>query len=187
MRNMRVCCYEWLCECICVRVSSWWCMKVSSWFCLNMRLFVGSGVHLCVHNVCVRASTSGLYRPTICERPCGYVRFNGQLGNCWIFAHFHVDRVWILHSKIILQWMLRRNIKAGFRARLRCYVRLVPKEFGYKKCGPEGRWEGRHPGDYSLIQGYTNYTECYTLEAKRVYDKIFRNTNPQVGRHYYVR
>lgn len=44
-------------------------------------------------------------------------------------------------------------------------------EFAYKKCGPIGRWEGKEPGNYTVPQGWTNYSDCYSEHAKRLYEK----------------
>ena len=56
-----------------------------------------------------------------------------------------------------------------------------PSESAYKTCGPEGRWVGKMAGDFSLPQGWTNYTDCYTAETRRIYHKIFGQTSSKVG------
>ena len=56
-------------------------------------------------------------------------------------------------------------------------------EFGYKRCGMYGQWEGKTPGDYSLPQGWTNYTDCYTEDARQIYNKLFSKTSPQVRQY----
>ncbi|KAJ8313895.1 hypothetical protein KUTeg_008456, partial [Tegillarca granosa] len=47
--------------------------------------------------------------------------------------------------------------------------------FSFRKCGANGRWEGKFPGDYSDPKGYTNYTACYTKEAMEAFLKFFAN------------
>ncbi|XP_052809633.1 PDF receptor-like [Mya arenaria] len=77
----------------------------------------------------------------------------------------------------ILCWPAAR---AGVTIRLPCppLPGLDPDKFGYRTCGPEGRWEGKFPGDYSLPRGYTNYTNCYTPETLDLYKKFFLNKSP---------
>ncbi|XP_021374228.1 PDF receptor-like [Mizuhopecten yessoensis] len=46
---------------------------------------------------------------------------------------------------------------------------------GFRRCGAEGRWEGKFPGDFSNPKGYTNYTNCYTPEAYDIWKKFYAN------------
>ncbi|CAH1789417.1 unnamed protein product, partial [Owenia fusiformis] len=55
---------------------------------------------------------------------------------------------------------------------------LDPTKYVYKQCGPTGQWEGRVPGDYSKPQGWTNYSNCYTPEAWRMYKKFYGDKSP---------
>ena len=53
-------------------------------------------------------------------------------------------------------------------------------EFGYKKCGANGQWEGQYPDDVSFGEkGWTNYTECYTQRALEIYKKLFGGASSQ--------
>ncbi|XP_060573131.1 PDF receptor-like [Ruditapes philippinarum] len=72
----------------------------------------------------------------------------------------------------ILCWPAAR---AGSTIRLPCppLPGLDPEKFGYKTCGPEGLWEGKYPGDYSMPRGYTNYTDCYTPETLDLYKRFY--------------
>ncbi|PSN57187.1 hypothetical protein C0J52_01452 [Blattella germanica] len=47
------------------------------------------------------------------------------------------------------------------------------EKFVYKHCSTDGRWEGRKPGLYTLPQGYTNYTTCYTREMLELIKKLY--------------
>ena len=51
-------------------------------------------------------------------------------------------------------------------------------EYGYRTCGPDGRWQGQFPGDYSMPRGYTNYTDCYTPETFDLYKRFFLSKTP---------
>ncbi|XP_052247740.1 PDF receptor-like [Dreissena polymorpha] len=70
--------------------------------------------------------------------------------------------------------------EAGVTIRLPCLPlpRLGPEKFGYRTCGPNGRWEGRFPGDTSMPIGFSNYTTCYTPESMDIYNKFFLNKPP---------
>ncbi|XP_075214183.1 PDF receptor-like [Lycorma delicatula] len=65
--------------------------------------------------------------------------------------------------------------KAGTTATQRCPrdKGIDPTKFATKRCSPEGRWEGRQPGDLSRPQGWTNYTPCYTPEMVELFKKLY--------------
>ncbi|XP_071108807.1 PDF receptor-like isoform X1 [Haliotis cracherodii] len=78
----------------------------------------------------------------------------------------------------VLCW---KAAKAGTAVRMNCppLPGLVPTNFATRKCGPNGRWEGKIPGDYSVPQGYTNYIDCYTQQALEIYKRFYMNKTPQ--------
>ncbi|XP_067650189.1 PDF receptor-like isoform X2 [Haliotis asinina] len=78
----------------------------------------------------------------------------------------------------VLCW---KAAKAGTAVRMNCppLPGLVPTNFATRKCGPNGRWEGKNPGDYSVPQGYTNYIGCYTQQALEIYKRFYMNKTPQ--------
>ncbi|XP_074659575.1 PDF receptor-like [Tubulanus polymorphus] len=50
---------------------------------------------------------------------------------------------------------------------------LDPNKFAYKRCGINGTWEGRYPGDNSAPWGWTNFTNCLTPLYKETYKKYY--------------
>ncbi|ESO82489.1 hypothetical protein LOTGIDRAFT_134519, partial [Lottia gigantea] len=74
-------------------------------------------------------------------------------------------------------WLCWPPTKGGMKVKLPCPDRpgLIPTNFAHRTCGPMGKWEGRTKNDYSMENGYSNYMDCYTEEAKEIYYKYFAN------------
>ena len=46
-------------------------------------------------------------------------------------------------------------------------------EMAYRRCGENSLWEGPQP------QGYSNYTDCYTPESRRLMAKFYGNKSAE--------
>ena len=45
-------------------------------------------------------------------------------------------------------------------------------EFAERRCSGEGQWEGK-PGTLSTVNGWTNYTPCYSPEVLKLFSKLY--------------
>ncbi|XP_061180385.1 PDF receptor-like [Saccostrea echinata] len=53
------------------------------------------------------------------------------------------------------------------------YPGLDPQKMAFRRCGCTSRWEGPQP------LGYSNYTECYTPESRRLMAKFYGNKSAE--------
>lgn len=52
-------------------------------------------------------------------------------------------------------------------------------EFAFRRCDQEGRWEGRYP-DQESIAGWSNYSDCYTKEIRRLLEQLNSSNEDEV-------
>ncbi|XP_063596156.1 PDF receptor-like [Penaeus indicus] len=64
---------------------------------------------------------------------------------------------------------------AGESAQLPCppHRGVDPSKYVYKHCDASGRWAGKSPGDFSLPQGWTNYTVCFYEEIQKLMNDLY--------------
>ncbi|XP_022310010.2 PDF receptor-like [Crassostrea virginica] len=66
-------------------------------------------------------------------------------------------------------------VPAGQTVYMSCppYPGLDPHKMAYRRCGENSLWEGPQP------QGYSNYTDCYTPESRRLMAKFYGNKSAE--------
>ncbi|XP_069179327.1 PDF receptor isoform X3 [Procambarus clarkii] len=67
---------------------------------------------------------------------------------------------------------------AGESAELPCppVKGVDPSKYVSKRCDVSGRWEGKSPGDFSLPQGWTNYTVCFTEVMQDIIRELYKKS-----------
>lgn len=60
---------------------------------------------------------------------------------------------------------------------------LCVAEYVSKRCDASGRWAGKTLGDYTLPQGWTNYTVCFTSAIQEIMRELYKQSeeDAQVG------
>ncbi|XP_050418764.1 PDF receptor isoform X2 [Patella vulgata] len=78
------------------------------------------------------------------------------------------------------KWLCWPPTKAGARVQLSCppMPGLIATNFAYRNCRSDGKWEGKTPSDNSMPNGYSNYLNCYTQEAREIFDKYIADKTP---------
>ncbi|XP_042234689.1 PDF receptor-like [Homarus americanus] len=68
---------------------------------------------------------------------------------------------------------------AGGSTRLPCppVKGVDPSKYVYKHCDGSGRWTGKTPGDFTLPQGWTNYTVCFTKAIQEIMQELYKQSD----------
>ncbi|XP_069936149.1 PDF receptor-like, partial [Cherax quadricarinatus] len=51
-----------------------------------------------------------------------------------------------------------------------------PSKFVTKRCDESGRWAGKTSGDFSIPQGWTNYTVCFTEAIQEIIRELYKQS-----------
>ncbi|KAG0714853.1 Calcitonin receptor-like protein 1 [Chionoecetes opilio] len=51
-----------------------------------------------------------------------------------------------------------------------------PTKTVYKRCDVSGRWAGKTQGDFSIPQGWTNYTVCFTKAIQEIIRELYKDS-----------
>nr|QNG56008.1 pigment dispersing hormone receptor 43673 [Carcinus maenas] len=67
---------------------------------------------------------------------------------------------------------------AGESAHLSCppVKGVDPSKTVYKRCDISGRWAGKTQGDFTIPQGWTNYTVCFTKAIQEIIRELYKDS-----------